>query len=80
MAGLTPAVTIGRIVHFEDGVFGTCAAIVTNVKENSDTGKVCLALFHKDRPAELHTPPVIYHYADFSETPKVGCWNWPPKV
>lgn len=69
--------TIGRIVHFEDGLYGTCAAIVANTDEKDPNGRVLLALFHKAMPTE-DQKSIVYHYAEFSQEPKVGCWSWPP--
>jgi len=67
--------TIGRIVHFEDWLYGTCAAIITNVDLDND--RCLLGLFHKGPPGE-YQPSVVYHAANFSETPKQGHWSWPP--
>lgn len=60
--------SVGRIVHFEDGCFGTCAAIITDVKDN---GSVCLALFHKS-PSGTIEKSVVYHIAEYREKPTVG--------
>jgi hypothetical protein len=68
--------TVGRIVHFEDGVFGVYAGIITGIFPD---GRCTLVLFHKTPPAELDKP-VVYTVAHYSETPKVGHWSWPPRV
>jgi len=68
--------TIGRIVHFEDGAYGTCAALITNVDDESS---VTLALFRKYPPIE-DQEPVVYVKAEYSDTPEIGHWSWPPRI
>lgn len=69
--------TIGRIVYFEDGIFGTLAAIITNIED--DKGRCTLALFHRQPPTQFDQL-VVYTVANFSEKPAVGHWSWPPRV
>lgn len=70
---------IGHIVHYEDGVYGTCAAIIANLY---DDGSALLAIFHKTPPGPegrlgSAISPLIYHQAEYSEEPKVNHWSWP---
>ena len=67
--------TIGRIVHYQDRIYGTAAAIITDVK---DDGTVCLGIFHKV-PGNIKDS-VVYVIAEYSETPQDGYWSWPPRV
>lgn len=69
--------TVGRIVHYQ--AYGTPggeyksvarAAVITEV--NDDNGNVGLAILN---PTGMFFNPKIA----FSETPKPGCWNWPPR-
>lgn len=69
--------TIGRIVHYQR--YGTpggehkaepSPAIVTQVLD--ETGKCQLFVMN---------PNGVYHNATpYSETPKPGHWNWPPRT
>ena len=70
--------TIGRTVHYQS--YGTPngeylpeprAAIITQVAEDKST--VGLAILNPT--GMFFSVSVAY-----SETPKAGCWNWPPKV
>ena len=63
---------IGEIVDFQDGVFGRCAAIITNVYHDHT---VLLAIFQKMIPIN-DEPPVVYHRASRSEDAKIGHWSW----
>lgn len=70
--------SVGRIVHYQ--AYGTPggeyksvprAAIITDVTEGSTTVGLCVLnptgqFFNRDVP--------------YSEEPKPGCWNWPPRV
>lgn len=69
--------SVGRIVHYQS--FGTPggeyksvprAAVVTQV---NDDGSVGLCILN---PTGQFFNPVT----QYSEEPKPGCWNWPPKV
>ena len=69
--------TVGRVVHYQ--AYGTPggeyksaprAAIVTQVLENDEVG---LAIMN---PTGMFFNPAI----QYSEEPKPGCWNWPPRV
>lgn len=68
--------TVGCIVHYEDGIYGTCAAIVTNVDPNTE--EVLLALFHKSPPTD-DQPSLVYHWANYSHEPALNRWSWPPQ-
>jgi hypothetical protein len=78
---MTPSV--GRIVHYQ--AYGTPggeykseprAAIITSVPESLIRGT--------GRPVDLcvlnPTGMFFNLKVPFSETPKPGCWNWPPRV
>ena len=65
--------SIGRIVHYQPtgNEPETVAAIITAVR---DSGAVNLAAF---LPSAEYFKVVDVPY---SETPKSGCWSWPPRV
>jgi hypothetical protein len=76
--------TVGRIVHYQS--FGTPggeylpkprAAIVTDVPEanhpDAAAGKVGLCILN---PTGMFFNPSV----PYSETPKPGHWNWPPRI
>lgn len=72
---------IGNIVHYEDGVFGTCAAIIANIYDY-ERYQVLLAIFHNLPPGPegrlgSATTPIIYHECEFSPVPKINHWSWP---
>lgn len=70
--------SVGRIVHFQahgsaDGKYPSVprAAVVTEVEADGTTVGVCVLnptgfWFNRNSP--------------FSETPKAGCWSWPPRI
>lgn len=68
--------TVGRIVHYHPTeevlgrMRGPLAAVITGVADGTD--QVYLTIF-----------PVMNHpwcaLANFSETPRPGHWNWPPR-
>lgn len=69
--------SIGRIVHYQ--AYGTPggehpsvprAAIITEVGHDGEVG-VCVM-----NPTGLF----LNRGVKYSETPKPGCWNWPPRV
>jgi len=71
--------TVGRIVHYQ--AFGTPggeypsvprAAVVTQVN-GDDMNSVGLCILN---PTGQFFNQSVY----YSETPKPGCWNWPPRV
>jgi hypothetical protein len=73
--GDVPAIkpTVGRDVHFQSyNENGEChyAAKVTQVNED---GTLELATFG---PNSLY----FQHKVPYSEVPKAGHWNWPPRV
>ncbi len=68
--------TIGRIVHYQS--FGTPgaeytsqprAAVITQVLAGDSVG-LCIL----NPTGQFFNPNV-----PFSDTPKPGCWNWPPR-
>jgi hypothetical protein len=70
--------TVGRVVHYQS--FGTPggeyeseprAAIITRVN-GGDTTSVGLCILN---PAGQFFNQSVH----YSETPKPGCWNWPPR-
>jgi hypothetical protein len=76
--------SIGRVVHYQS--YGTPggeyesvprAAIITQVPENDPNGNpngfVGLCILN---PTGMFFNP----HVKYSETPKAGCWNWPPRV
>jgi hypothetical protein len=68
--------SVGRSVHYQDSMSDVeRAAIITAVcdPESAGEGTVCLVIFHP-------TGTDIDLNVHFSETPKRGHWNWPPKV
>ena len=81
--------SVGRIVHYFDGTpADPQAAIVIGVpspatvaekwpalRDDTGPGIVTLTIFATDRPAPYSVEPVPY-----SETPKPGCWSWPPRA
>jgi hypothetical protein len=72
--------TVGRTVHYHFGasrgltrVVCPRAAVITYVFNDN---MVNLYVFGQDGQDELHG----HHTSvEFSETPKSGCWNWPPR-
>lgn len=69
--------SVGRIVHYQ--AYGTPggeyksvprAAVVTQV---NDDGTIGLAILN---PTGMFFNPTIA----YSEEPKPGCWNWPPRT
>lgn len=78
--------SVGRIVHYHDGTaVDPQAAIIIAVHEALMVGKrwpthigyhlVSLTVFAVDRPSPYSIEPVPY-----SEDPKPGHWNYPPRV
>ena len=67
--------TVGRIVHFHfdkgQGEEPPIAAIITVVEDGSTA--VRLSLFNGEGSV------IPRHSVPFSETPKPGHWNWPPR-
>lgn len=77
--------TVGRIVHYQS--YGTPggefmpeprAALITEVNapgthESYGLGLVGLCVLNP-------TGQFFNRNVPFSETPKPGCWNWPPRV
>lgn len=68
-------VTVGRIVHYHsygtpNGEFKPLprAAIVAEVHENNEV-TVCV----------LNPSGLFFNKVKFSEEPKPGHWNWPPR-
>lgn len=68
--------SIGRIVHYQR--FGSpggehkaepSPAVITQVYENDEC-----QLF------VMNPNGVYFNRTPFSETPKPGCWSWPPRV
>lgn len=68
--------TVGRIVHYQS--YGTPkgeyiplprAAVITEIHPENVV-RLCI----------LNPTGLFFCKADFSENPKPGCWNWPPKV
>jgi hypothetical protein len=75
---MDPSPTIGRTVHYQ--AFGTPggeyqskprAAIVTETYDGENTVGLCIL-----NPTGVFFNPRV----PFSETPKPGHWNWPPRV
>ena len=75
--------TVGRIVHYQaygtpGGEFASLprAAVITETHaENRSipddgTAVVCV----------LNPSGIFFNRVPFSETPKPGCWSWPPRV
>ena len=70
--------SIGRVVHYQK--YGTpggehlpepSPAIVTKVLDET-TGQCQLFVMNPNG--------VYFNTTEFSETPKPGCWSWPPRV
>lgn len=68
--------SVGRIVHYQaygtpGGEFKSVprAAIVTEVISDTEIG-VCV----------LNPQGIFFNRVQYSEDPKPGCWNWPPRV
>lgn len=67
--------TIGRIVHYQCEKEGITAAIITAVEDEAGLpGQVALELFGNESIEKN------INFIPFSEVPKNGHWNWPPKV
>ena len=73
---MTP--TVGRIVHYQ--AYGTPngeflplprAAVITDVHDAA-TGDVSVCV--------LNPSGIFFNSVAYSETPKPGCWSWPPRV
>ena len=68
--------TVGRIVHYcpteatARVTPGPLAAVVTGVAD--DTTNVYVTVL----PPMNHP---FYALAEYSETPRPGCWSWPPR-
>jgi hypothetical protein len=63
------APTVSRVVHYQEGENPPLAAIVTAVRGK----KVSLVIFREHLQMFRQDVP-------FSEKPKNGCWNWPPRA
>lgn len=79
LSARTPPPTVGRIVHYQS--YGTPggeykpsarAAVVTQVSPAQDDLTVGLCILNPT--GQFFNPTVPY-----SEIPKPGCWNWPPR-
>lgn len=82
-----PQPTVGRIVHFYEAhreldVGKPLAAIITSVGRVFEESRGKLVK-HEDccsltvfRPEDS---PCIIDDAEYAETPKPGCWSWPPR-
>lgn len=78
----TPKPSVGRIVHYHS--YGTPggefkplprAAVVTATQAEDPTlaaGEVVVCV--------LNPSGVFFNRAQFSDAPKPGCWNWPPRA
>jgi hypothetical protein len=70
--------TIGRSVHFQsygqpndDREMVTRAALVVAIDPDNSSCSLCV----------FSTSGMYFrHHVRFSEEPKLGCWNWPPRV
>jgi hypothetical protein len=78
--------SVGRIVHYQ--AYGTPngeyrseprAAIVTSVRAGMDHNPL-VETFPVDLCVLNPTGMFFNLNVRFSETPKPGCWNWPPRV
>ena len=74
---MNPPVTVGRIVHYQSlgspgGEYPSVprAAIVTQVLSTVEVGLCVL------NPEGMYFRPSC----QYSDTPKAGCWNWPPRA
>jgi hypothetical protein len=74
MSAQTPSV--GRIVHYQaygtpGGEFPSVprAAIIADVHQDDEV-TVCV----------LNPSGLFFNRVKYSEDPKPGCWNWPPRV
>lgn len=74
-----PKPTIGRAVHYEDAKLGTCAATIANLLPNSEADAVLLYVIRNSIPENIQDANA-HVVAPFSEEPKPGHWNWPPRV
>lgn len=70
--------SVGRIVHYQaygtpNGEFESVprAAIITDV-HNEEKGEVSVCVFNPQG--------VFFNRVPYSEEPKPGHWNWPPRV
>ncbi|AEV52215.1 hypothetical protein [Nocardia phage NBR1] len=64
--------TVGRIVHYQHpGATTPTAALVVNVEDKP--GYVRLRCFPPDGGLGYSV------LAGYSETPRNGCWSWPPR-
>jgi len=71
--------SVGRIVHYQ--AYGTPggefqskprAAVITEVHDDGEPGEVSVCVFNPSG--------IFFNRVKFSEDPKPGCWNWPPRV
>lgn len=62
--------SVGRIVHYTSKDGNTLAAIVNAVSSDDYTR---ITVF-------LHDGSTLSGDAPFSAEPKIGHWNWPPRV
>jgi len=75
--------SIGRIVHYQshgspDGQHKSepRAAVITAVVKDDGEGDGLLVSLCVLNPTGMYFDPQV----PFSETPKPGCWRWPPRV
>ena len=68
--------SIGRVVHYQaygtpGGEFPSVprAAVITEVFSDTEVGVFV-----------MNPQGVFFNRVQYSETPKPGCWNWPPYV
>lgn len=72
--------SVGRIVHYYDGLTAKeppNAAIVCAINDN---GTVDLYVLPPHIWKDEHDRAHYEENVPYSETPKIGCWTWPPRV
>jgi hypothetical protein len=67
--------TVGRIVHYQtvigEDTLLPLAAVVTETYSDNEMEAGLFILYVTEHAFRQHIP--------FSETPKLGHWNWPPR-
>ena len=67
-------VTVGRTVHYCEATGAAPLAATVAKIEDEKTSRVTLFIFNPKWKS-----PGPKNGVPYSETPKVGCWSWPPR-
>jgi len=73
--------TVGRIVHYcpVTVLYQPRAALIVRIHESGAVRLRGFSPYASDAPEDSASALDEVVDAEFSETPKMGCWSWPPR-